>query len=161
MTRHRVHIGLIVAALAAVHASAAPAANQEIPKMSQAPSSSRPAPVDVPPIEHAGVRYIQDRFDERDGDQAGGYLAAVDIATGTRLWRLKVYPVSDVRAAGVSGGMRLFRSMRLSADARALVIENESGGVYRVDLATCVVTQVSGPPANAAAGADAPPKPKP
>jgi hypothetical protein len=134
------------------------APNQEKPPMSQAPSSSRPPSPVVAPVEHDGVRYVQDSFDERQGDQPGGYLAAVDAKTGARLWRLQVYPVPDYRSAGLPAMVRNFRAMRLAADGRALEIENESGALYRVELATRAVSQLSGPPATAA---DTPAKPKP
>jgi hypothetical protein len=39
-----------------------------------------------------------------------------------------------------------FRSVRLSPDGKALVIENEPGGMYRVDLATHASVQIGGPP---------------
>jgi hypothetical protein len=147
----------------AVRASGGPLAgdapNQEKPTMSQAPLSSRPPSPVVAAVEHNGVHYVQDSFDERQGDQPGGYLAALDAKTGARLWRLQVYPVPDYRAAGLPAMARNFRALRLAADGQALEVENESGALYRVDLATRAVSQLSGPPA---AGTEAPkPKPKP
>jgi hypothetical protein len=146
----------------AVRASGGPVAatapNQEKSTMSQAPSSSRPPSPVVAPVEHAGVRYVQDSFDERQGDQPGGYLAALDAKTGARLWRLQVYPVPDHRAAGLPAMARNFRALRLAADGQALEVENESGGLYRVELATRAVNQISGPPATAV---ETPAKPKP
>lgn len=130
----------------------------EKPTMSMPPSSSRPPAPIVGPVEHAGVRYIQDATDERQGDEQGGYLAALDAKTGARLWRVKVYKVADHRAAGVSMGGIYFRSMRLLPGGNELEIENEVGGVYRVNLATRNVTKISGPPDEAA---PAPVKPKP
>jgi hypothetical protein len=35
-------------------------------------------------VEHDGVRDEQDAHDDRQGDQPGGYLAAVDIGSGGR-----------------------------------------------------------------------------
>lgn len=136
----------------------ASSSSQEKTPMSTPPSASRPPAPNVAPIEHNGVRYVQDTHDDRQGDQPGGYLAALDVKTGKRLWRLKVYDVVDSRAAGVQLGGVYFRAMRLAAGGTALEIENESGGVYRVDLATRKVTRVSAPPAAAPA---APAKPKP
>lgn len=106
---------------------------------------SRPAPPHVEPIDHEGVRYEQDRHDGGDGDQPGGYLAAIDIQSGKRLWRIKVYTVAD-QPLGVPVFARYFRAMKLSADQAALDIESEGGAVYRVDLGTCVSTWVSGSP---------------
>lgn len=136
-----------------------PAPPESVP-MAVPPSSSRPAPPVVPPVEHGGVRYQQDTYDERRGDQQGGYLVALDARTGERLWRLRVYPVADHRAAGVTGGSLHFRALRLADSGRALEIENEVGSVYRVVLATRAVTHLAGP-TDAPSAAPAPLKPKP
>ncbi|HET7930246.1 MAG TPA: hypothetical protein VFL63_02515 [Rhodanobacteraceae bacterium] len=128
--------------------------------MSNPPSASRPSAPMVPAVEYKGIRYQQDDHDDRAGDQAGGYLVAVDAATGKRLWRIKVYVI----AAGPPGApvaALYFRSMRLAPGGDALLIENEAGGVYRVDLATHASTQISGPPETAAKPAPANPKPPP
>ena len=127
----------------------------EKPAMSTPPSISRPSAPEVPPVVHAGVRYEQDKTDERQGDQAGGYLVALDAKTGARQWRLKVYDVPDHRAAGVSSGGLYFRSMRLAPGGTGLEIVNEAGAIFVVDLASRSATQVGGPPPAA------PPKPVP
>jgi hypothetical protein len=120
--------------------------------------TSRPSPPDVPPIEHVGVRYEQDRYDTRSGDQLGGYLAAIDAKTGTRLWRIKVYDVTQT--PGSPGEMALyFRSMHLDEQHTGLLIENEAGSTYRVDLATHDSRQLSGPPENDAVVPASKPKP--
>jgi PQQ enzyme-like repeat protein len=129
--------------------------------MSTPPTSSRPPAPDVAPVEHNGVRYEEDRTDERQGDQAGGYLVALDAKSGARLWRLKVYEVPDYRSAGVSAGGIYFRSMRLAPGGGALEIENEAGGKYLVDIARRTSTQVGGPQATGVAKPAPPPKPKP
>lgn len=158
----RLFATLACALLPQACANANPAASgpshAEHSSMPTSPVPSRPPAPEVPPIEHDGVRYLQDRSDERDGDQAGGYLAAVDVATGQQRWRLKVYDVPDHRAIGLHGGGLYFRSMQLSADRSALQIENESGAVFRVDLGDHSVTQLSGPPPTAP---EVPAKPKP
>ncbi|MDD2759760.1 MAG: hypothetical protein PHH11_05655 [Methylomonas sp.] len=114
--------------------------------MNTPPSASRPPAPEVLAIDAGNVRYEQDRTDERQGDQNGGYLAAIDSKTGERLWRLKVYDVPDARAAGVEGGGIYFRAMRLVDEGRGLEIENEVGGVYRVDLTSRSVQKLAGPP---------------
>lgn len=128
--------------------------------MNAVPTASRPSAPEVPPVEHQGVRYEQDRHDDSAGDQPGGYLAATHIQSGARLWRIKVYAV-PAAAPGRPAMARYFRSMRLAPEGQALLIENEAGGVYRVDLATHVSTQVSGPPETAAPAATAKPRPMP
>ena len=144
----------------ATSAAAGPTSTEK-PAMSNSPSISRPSAPEVPPVEHAGVRYVQDQTDERQGDQAGGYLAALDAKSGARLWRLKVYEVPDHRAAGVSSGGLYFRSMRLAPGGNALEIVNEAGAIFLVDLAKHSATQVGGPPAGASAPAAKPVPPKP
>jgi hypothetical protein len=127
-------------------ADISPATNMEKHPMNTSPSTSRPSAPEVSPIESAGVRYQQDSTDERQGDQDGGYLVAIDVKTGERLWRQKVYEVPDSRSAGVEMGGIYFSSMRLISGSNELEIENEVGGVYRVDLASHRVQKLSGPP---------------
>jgi hypothetical protein len=101
------------------------------------PGSSRPPPPRVEPVEHAGVRYEQDLQSWRHGGkQPGGYLVAIDAASEQRLWMLKVYDVALHEAAGVSTPGRYFRSMRLVEGRAALMIENEAGERFVVDLET-------------------------
>lgn len=112
---------------------------------SHAPGNSRPAPPEVAPIFHNGVRYEQDMQSARHGGtQSGGYLVAVDPATGERLWMLKVYEVPVQAGAPFQPG-RYFRSMRLNAAKEQLEIESEAGGKYVVDLEKRSSTWISGP----------------
>ena len=146
--------GIWVAALSTLHlvsagcnaADTPPATNMENHPMATPPSISRPPAPEVAPIEFGGVRYEQDRTDERQGDQNGGYLVAIDRKTGERLWRVKVYDVPDYRAAGVEMSGIYFRSMSFANGNKALDIENEVGSVYRVDLDTHSIRKISGPP---------------
>lgn len=128
--------------------------------MTSPPSMSRPPAPEVKPVLHEGVRYEQDKTDERQGDQPGGYLAAFDAKSGTRLWRLKVYSLAAGAPGAPTGGARYFRSMQLAPGGAALEIEDEAGVRYSVDLSKRTVSQVGGPPADAQRPA-APAKPKP
>jgi hypothetical protein len=129
--------------------------------MSTFPTSSRPSAPQIAPVEHQGVRYEQDRHDDSAGDQPGGYLVAIDSKTGDRLWRLKVYNIARSGPPGTPALALYFRSMKLSAEGSALDIENEAGGIYRVDLKTQSSTQVSGPAETAAPKPSTKPKPTP
>jgi hypothetical protein len=101
------------------------------------PGSSRPPPPQVEPVEHGGIRYEQDLQSWRHGGtQPGGYLVAIDPASGERLWMLRVYEVAAHEAAGVSTPGRYFRSMGLAEGRDALAIENEAGERFLVDLRT-------------------------
>lgn len=119
--------------------------------------ADRDAPPDVPPVEHRGVRYQQDL----DGAELGGRLAAVDPRTGKRLWTLEVYRVGDYDAAGVDAIGRYFRSMTLVPERETLLIEDEGGGRYAVDLATRTVTALDRGPAPEPPLPPVKPKPKP
>lgn len=138
--------------------------DKEKTKMSNPPSISRPPAPIVAPVEHAGIRYEQDSTDDRQGDAAGGYLAAFDTKSNAKLWRIKVYDALDHRAAGIAAGPGAiyFRSMSLAPDGTALEIENEVGGRYLVDLTTRTSVQVGGPaPTATAPSKPVPPKPIP
>jgi hypothetical protein len=125
-----------------------------------APTSSRPPPPEVPPVEYEGVRYAQDGLgSEAGGDQASGYLAAIDMHSGERLWRLQVYELADLAAGGAGACARHFRSMRLVPGRAELEIESETGSRYLVDLAERTSTLLSSPaPASARPSGKAKPK---
>lgn len=127
--------------------------------MPTAPSISQPSVAEVPTVVHDGVRYEQGKHDDRAGDQRGGYLVAIDVASGKLLWRLQVYAVTA--PPGVPALARDFRSMLLEPGGKSLRIENVAGGVYRVDLATHASVQVGGPPQSAPPAATGKPKPQP
>ena len=110
------------------------------------PTPSRPAPPKVEPVTYQGVRYEQDMQSySHGGTQPGGYLVAVDPATGARLWMLKVYEVPASNTPGLSSPGRYFRSMQLVPGRDELEIESEVGGHYRVDLKERKSTWISGP----------------
>jgi hypothetical protein len=110
------------------------------------PQSSRPPPPAVEPVSHGGLRYEQDLQSSRfGGTQPGGYLVAVDPASGERLWMLKVYEVASQDAYGVTTPGRYFRSMTLVPERDELEIENEAGGRFRVDLRRRLSAWMSGP----------------
>jgi hypothetical protein len=110
------------------------------------PGASRPAPPRVDPIEHEGVRYQQDMDAQyHGGDQPGGYLVAVDPASGARLWMVKVYHIAAPTRPGLPAMGRYFRRMSLLPDGKHVEVENEVGAIYRVDLKARSSTWISGP----------------
>ena len=138
-------LSLTVFVIATTGAGEAINSEEELSVSSQAPGASRPAPPEVGPVIHNGVRYEQDMQSSRyGGTQIGGYLVAVDPATGERLWMLKVYDVPVQASAPFQPG-RYFRSMRLSEAGEQLEIESEAGGKYVVDLGRRSSTWISGP----------------
>lgn len=134
----------------------------EVKTMTNPPKASRPSAPVVAPVEINGVRYQQDTESSRHGgDQPGGYLVAIDIQTGARLWMLKVYEVEDQRASGVTAGGRYFQSLKVLPDEASLEIINEAGGRYKVDIAKRTAEQIGGPAEKAPAATPPNPKPKP
>jgi hypothetical protein len=93
-----------------------------------------PAPR-VPAVAIAAVRYEQIGNGKLAGfDQLGGYLAAVDEASGKQLWTLKVY--DNVRNEEREGDVQdvFFKTMAAQPDG-TLLIENEKGRRFSVDPA--------------------------
>ena len=149
----------------ACNAEKAELLSQETQIMSSAPTGSQPAAPEIKPIEHDGIRYEEDKVNSVDGDQNGGYLAAFDVESGAKLWRLKVYEVADFTAVGVDNIGIYFRSMQMLAGGDVIEVVNTAGTRYRVKLADRTSTYVDGPAPGSAdapkANAGAKPKPKP
>lgn len=97
-------------------------------------SGSRiPAPT-VAPVSRDGVRYEQIKNGLLAGfEQMGGYMAAIDDASGEQLWTLKVY--DNRRDPEREGDVQdiFFKSMTLQDDG-SMLIENERGARFIVDL---------------------------
>lgn len=103
------------------------------------PSTDRPAPPVVPPVELKGVRYEQVEAGEP------GILRATSIATGEILWEMPVYrlpePTADVEPVEV-----YFASMTAGPSDDTLTIVNESGYRYEVDIVNRASKLVWSPP---------------
>ena len=98
--------------------------------------ASRAAPPRLPPVEIDGVRYEQVLNGRKLGlPRNGGYLAAVEVATGGRRWVVSVYDVPiDPQIEGDVQEVYFSRMERV-AGRGALLIENERGERFIVDLA--------------------------
>jgi len=98
-----------------------------------------PAPR-VAPVVHGQVRYEQVENGLLAGlDQMGGYLAAIDAATGERLWLLKVYDNRRDPAREGDAQDVFFKTMAWQPDG-TLLIENERGRRFVVDPASRAVS---------------------
>jgi hypothetical protein len=101
---------------------------------------SGPEPVD--PVSNAGIRYEVVHWGKGRGlEQNGGYVAAIDEASGNELWLLRVYEVnydSDMEDDKLDV---FITRLSLSPAEQRLVVENEHGERYNVDLRN---RQVSG-----------------
>ena len=118
----------LLAGAAALAAASAMSADAAVRK-------KRLAPEPVTPISFEGRRYEVIDFGKARGlDQNGGYVAAIDEASGRELWVQRVYRIRyDRRVEGDKQDVFITRLTLLPA-ARALLIENERGARYRLDL---------------------------
>jgi hypothetical protein len=102
-------------------------------------SKKRAGPAAVAPVTIGQVRYEAVPWGRlRELDQNGGYIAAIDENSGQELWILKVY---DVRYDGdmEDDKQDLFITRIEPKDSRTLLIENENGERFIVDLPTRIV----------------------
>lgn len=102
---------------------------------------SRIGPPDVAPIEFEGKRYEQVIYGENEKlDQRTGYLAVINIQTNQRIRAVKVYDVAFDKNMEADVQDVFFVCMELHAAQRQLLIENEHGERYFVDVDSFAVT---------------------
>ncbi len=95
------------------------------------------------PVSAAGVRYQAPLFTRSQGlPQNGGYVEAVDEVTGQRRWIVKV-----VRARTDDGKEQdkrdvFITELKLTPDGKRLLVTDERGQSYRLDLRTRRVTRL-------------------
>jgi hypothetical protein len=101
----------------------------------------RSGPDPVEPVSFGGTRYEAMQWGKARGlAQNGGYVAAIDEASGNELWVQLIYPIRyDRRIEGDKQDV-FITGLTLAPRARALSIENERGARYRLDLRTRKVT---------------------
>ena len=98
---------------------------------------SRAAPPQVPPVVIDGVRYSQ-VLNGRKLGLAGnaGWLLASDAKSGERLWTARVYEVPIDPADEADVQEVYFQSMTRVPGKKALVIRNEAGRAFVIDVET-------------------------
>src|SRR6266496_104094 len=103
--------------------------------------AKRLAPDPVAPVSFEGRRYEAIAFGKARGlGQNGGYVAAIDAASGREVWVQRIYRIRyDRRLEGDKQDV-FITGLTLLPAARALAIENERGERYRLDLGTRKVT---------------------
>ncbi len=134
--------GLAALALAGAVATVA-CAQGAVPAsaIEERPSKKRGPPPPPPSITAAGVRYAAIPWGLRRGlDQNGGYLSAAD-ASGRELWVLKVYDTPHAPAMEDDKQDLFIQTLKVVDGGKALLVVDERGGRYRVDLATRTVTR--------------------
>lgn len=103
--------------------------------MSDRPEKERSEIPEPAAVTSAGVRYEALPWGKARGlGQNGGYIAAYDAASGRELWLLKVYDVTYDGEREDDKQDVFIESLRLQGKG-TLVVTDERGGVYRVDLA--------------------------
>lgn len=100
----------------------------------------RPAPPKVAPVTFEGIRYEQaSSSDIKNGDQRTGYLAAYKADTNERLWVVKVYDLKTIPHLERDVQEIYFKKMEVSPKTREIIVENEGGGRYAVNVDTRAV----------------------
>jgi hypothetical protein len=131
-------------------ASSAPAfqRNQQMTSPDLSPRASRRAPRRVEPVVHAGVRYEQ-VFGKvlPEQDDSGRWLAAYDVATDKLLWGVKVYDTPQIAELERDVQAVYFASLRLDEGGTGLLVSNERGRRFTIDLATHAVRELPAQPA--------------
>ena len=98
-------------------------------------SASRGAPPIVPFIVFEGIKYRQVLDAREHGkDQRTGYLAAYEEDGDEPLWLLKVYDTPRIEHLEQDVQEVYFSRMSLDAENRQLLIENELGNTFVVDI---------------------------
>lgn len=135
---------IVAAALVGAMTTAACAQNPASPLTPprEMPSKKRGPPPPTPSVTARGVRYQAVAMGRRRGlDQNGGYIAALDVAGGRELWLLKVYVTPRDPDMEDDKQDLFIAGLKLVGHGRALLVTDERGGRYRVDLRTHAVTR--------------------
>ena len=95
--------------------------------------TSRPAPPNVVPLVHDGVRYEPDSSFSAGTDRTcTGGLAAFDLASGTRLWSVPLWTISDEPGAPPHPGRHVGR-ISAGPGPDDILVEDEHGDRFVVD----------------------------
>jgi hypothetical protein len=108
--------------------------------VSGAPKAKRAAPAKVAPVTIGTLRFEAVHWGKARGlGQNGGYVAAVDPASGKELWTLKVYDVAY--EPDLEGDLQdvFITAMSKTLFGQKLNVTDERGRAYVVDPATRTV----------------------
>lgn len=135
---------VLVAVAAATVATALPASSDALKPPRAGEESSMesakrgPAPK-VAPVDAGGVRYEVLLGTRASHGQEGGVVRAFEIRSGKELWTRRVY--DTVYDANEEQDVQdvFIKSMVLDKSGEALLIENERGRRFRMNLSDCAV----------------------
>ena len=126
---------LLAAALATASAAHASDAEKE---RAEAPEAAA--------VSHAGIRYQAPPFTRAEGlPHNGGYVEAVDEASGRRRWIVEVVP--PLPDDGMEQDKRevFITQLKLMRGNRHLLVVDERGRQYRLDLRSLCARRLAGP----------------
>lgn len=112
--------------------------------MSGPPGASRPPPKQVAqPLTAGGITYQPDGavVGEEPNRRKAYMVTAKDAVTGEKLWSVTVYEVDLVPGLEPDVQGRLFSSMELLPGGKQLLVVDERGGRFIVDLESREVTR--------------------
>lgn len=109
--------------------------------MANSPSAKRVPPADVPSVTVGDLRIDVIHWGRDEGfGQNGGVLRAVDTTSGATAWTLKVYDI-DYDSQMESDVQDIFiTALKKPWLRNQLLVIDERGRHYRIDLATRAVT---------------------
>jgi hypothetical protein len=134
------------AALAAsiLAGSCAPGAGSRVSPEAAAqegPSKKRAGPAAVKPVTRDGIRYEAIVWGKTRGlGQNGGYIAAVEESTGREIWVLRVYEIKYDADMEPDKQDIFITSLLFGSPPDRLLVEDEKGRRYSVDLKTRTVS---------------------
>lgn len=108
-------------------------------------SKKRDEPDPVLPVEIGSVRYEAPMEPEIDGTvHWGGAVAAYDIDSGDQLWVQAIYTISPDPDMEDDKQDVFVTALTKAEGGKALLVENEDGERFRLDLTSRAVTLVAG-----------------
>ena len=119
-------------------------------------------PVVVAAVELDGIRYEALHWGKERGlGQNGGFIVAINVASGEELWVKRIYKIKYGTKSPQKYD-RFITGIELDPSRRALLITDETGSVHRLTLTSRRVKRVRGPdPFDDGEDDDAPPRRKP
>lgn len=101
------------------------------------PRPKRVGPPQVEPVTVGEVRYEALHWGrERGLEQNGGYVVAVDASSGRQLWTARIYRIEYVPKLETDVQDIFIRSIEPSANGRELLVTDERGRRFVLDLTT-------------------------